>query len=248
MPVPITLDFVLRQGAFTLTVEERIDAQVVALFGPSGCGKTSVLESIAGLRSPDRGVIRIGSRTLYDGAGGVDVPAHERNLGYVPQDLALFPHMSVRQNMRYGARASRDQEAGGPWEQILSLLELRPLLERGVGDLSGGERQRVAIGRALMASPLLLLLDEPLTALDGGLRARVLPYLERIKHELATPIVYVSHDAAEVAVMADWVVELERGRVVRSGPALGAQTAASLDFRRQTSEDELNDEVEDGRR
>lgn len=221
MPVPITLDITLRQGAFTLEVEERIDARVVALFGPSGSGKTSVLESIAGLRSPDRGVIRIGSRTLYDSSRGVDVPPHERNVGYVPQDLALFPHMNARRNILYGAAASREPRDGVALEQILSLLELHPLLERGVGDLSGGERQRVAIARALASSPTLLLLDEPLTALDRGLRARVLPYLERIKDELATPMVYVSHDEAEVRAMADWVVELNDGRAIRSGAELG---------------------------
>jgi molybdate transport system ATP-binding protein len=221
MPVPITLDFVLRQGAFTLEVEERIDARVVALFGPSGSGKTSVLESIAGLRSPDRGVIRIGSRTLYDSTGGVDVPPHERNVGYVPQDLVLFPHMNARRNILYGADPTRHRRDGAALEQILSLLELHPLLERGVGDLSGGERQRVAIARALASSPTLLLLDEPLTALDRGLRAMVLPYLERIKHELATPMVYVSHDEAEVRAIADWVVELDNGRAIRSGAELG---------------------------
>ncbi len=221
MPVPITLDFSLRQGDFTLEIHEQVEARVVALFGPSGSGKTSVLESIAGLRSPDRGVIRIGSRTLYDVEGGVDVPPHERNVGYVPQDLALFPHMNVTRNILYGAGSTPDVGRAAALEQILSLLELRPLLERGVSDLSGGERQRVAIARALTTSPLLLLLDEPLTALDSGLRARILPYLERIRDELATPMVYVSHDEAEVCAMADWVVELELGRATRSGPRLG---------------------------
>jgi molybdate transport system ATP-binding protein len=221
MTVSITLDFSLRQGDFALDIQEQVEARVVALFGPSGSGKTTVLESIAGLRSPERGVIRIGNRTLYDADGGVDVPPHERHIGYVPQDLALFPHMNVTRNILYGANAAHDVGSAAALEQVLSLLELWPLLERGVGDLSGGERQRVAIARALTTSPLLLLLDEPLTALDSGLRARILPYLERIRDELATPIVYVSHDEAEIRAMADWVVELELGRATRSGPWQG---------------------------
>lgn len=221
MPLPIALDFVLRQGAFTLEVREHVDARVVALFGPSGSGKTSVLEAIAGLRTPDRGVIRIGTRTLYNSEDRVDVPAHERNVGYVPQDLAIFPHMNVRRNIQYGARLKQDNGPATALDQILSLLELHPLLDRQVRDLSGGERQRVAMARALSTSPLLLVLDEPLTGLDHGLRAKVLPYLERIRDELSTPIVYVSHDPSEIRTLADWVVELDAGRVIRSGSDLG---------------------------
>ncbi len=198
----ITLDFSLRQGTFTLEIHEHIDARVVALFGPSGAGKTTVLESIAGLRTPEHGVIRIGTRTLFDSSAGVDRPAHERRVGYVPQDLALFPHMNVRRNILYGAD---------------DLVELVPILDRDVTALSGGERQRVALARALMVSPALLLLDEPLAALDRGLRERILPYLERIRDELAIPMLYVSHAEAEVRAMADWVVVLDAGRVARSG-------------------------------
>jgi molybdate transport system ATP-binding protein len=220
MPVPITLDFLLCQGDFRLEMHERVEARVVALFGPSGSGKTSVLESIAGLRSLERGEIRIGSRTLYDSGAGVDVPSHRRKVGYVPQDLTLFPHMNVKRNILYGARSDRDGGSAEGLEQILSLLELHPFLDRRVSDLSGGERQRVAMARALTTAPSVLLLDEPLTALDRGLRARVLPYLKRIRDELATPMVYVSHDEAEVRALADWVVELDGGRTIRSGPAL----------------------------
>ena len=220
MPVPVTLDFLLCQGDFRLEMHEQVEARVVALFGPSGSGKTSVLESIAGLRSLERGEIRIGSRTLYDSGAGVDVPSHRRKVGYVPQDLTLFPHMNVKRNILYGARSDRDGGSAEGLEQILSLLELHPFLDRRVSDLSGGERQRVAIARALTTEPLVLLLDEPLTALDRGLRARVLPYLKRIRDELATPMVYVSHDEAEVRALADWVVELDGGRTIRSGPAL----------------------------
>ena len=148
-------------------MRERIEARVVALFGPSGAGKTTVLESIAGLRRPRRGVIRIGTRTLFDAEAGVDVPCHRRGVGYVPQDLALFPHMNVRRNILYGAGAG----PGGGFEHVIALLELGPLLDRGIAGLSGGERQRVALARALAASPALLLLDEPLAALDAALRS-----------------------------------------------------------------------------
>ena len=213
MSTPITLDFALRQGTFTLEIHERIQARVVALFGPSGAGKTTVLESIAGLRTPEQGVIRIGTRTLFDSSAGVDLPPAERHVGYVPQDLALFPHMNVRRNVLYGA------DAGGPQlDQVVGMLELDPMLDRDVTALSGGERQRVALARALMAAPALLLLDEPLAALDRALRERILPYLERIRDELAIPMLYVSHAEAEVRAMADWVVVLDAGRVARSGP------------------------------
>jgi len=211
--IPITLDFSLRQGAFTLEIHERIEARVVALFGPSGAGKTSILESIAGLRTPQRGVIQIGTRTLFDSRAGVDVPVHDRCVGYVPQDLALFPHMNVRRNILYGTVVGEQREL----DQVIGLLELDPLLDRAVTALSGGERQRVALARALMASPALLLLDEPLSALDLGLRERVLPYLERIQDKLAIPMLYASHAEVEIRALADWVMVLDGGRVVRSG-------------------------------
>lgn len=221
MPVPITLDFVLRQGGFTLEVHEQFEARVVALFGPSGAGKTSILESIAGLRTPRRGVIRIGASTLFDSEVAVDVPANRRRVGYVPQDQALFPHLNVRRNILYGVDSGGVQAV----EPVVGLLELGPVLDRSIGVLSGGERQRVALARALMTSPAVLLLDEPLTALDSALRSRILPYLERIRDEFEIPMVYVSHDLAEVRVMADWVVVLEGGRVVQSAAKLGVAAA-----------------------
>ena len=166
-------------------------------------------------------MVRIGTRTLFDSSAGVDLPSHARRVGYVPQDLALFPHMNVRRNMLYGA----DPGGGRRLDQVVGMLELDSMLTRGVLALSGGERQRVALARALMASPELLLLDEPLAALDRGLRERILPYLERIRDELAIPMLYVSHAEAEVRAMADWVVELDAGRVTRSGGSLsGALT------------------------
>ncbi len=218
MSIPLTLDFSLRQGTFTLEIHEQIEARVVALFGPSGAGKTSVVESIAGLRTPERGVIRIDRRTLFDAGAGVDLPVHARHVGYVPQDLALFPHMNVRRNILYGATA----ECGPRLGQVVEMLELDPIQTRAVTTLSGGERQRVALARALMATPALLLLDEPLAALDRGLRERILPYLERIRDELAIPMLYVSHAESEVRAIADWVVALDEGRVVRSGAELSA--------------------------
>jgi molybdate transport system ATP-binding protein len=216
MSIPITIDLSLRQGAFTLEIHERVEARVVALFGPSGAGKTSVLESIAGLRTPRQGLIRIGTRTIFDSSAGIDLPVHDRHVGYVPQDLALFPHMNVRRNILYGA----DAEGRQPLDQVVGMLELDPMLDRDVTSLSGGERQRVALARALMASPTLLLLDEPLAALDLGLRERILPYLERIRDELETPMLYVSHAEAEVRAVADWVLVLDAGHITSSSDGL----------------------------
>lgn len=218
MSVPMTFDFTLEQGDFTLELRERFEARVVVLFGPSGAGKTSVLESIAGLRTPRRGAIRIGARTLFDSASDINLAPSHRRVGYVPQDLVLFPHLDVRRNLLYGVHRSVGHEI----DSVTRLLELGHVLDRDIAGLSGGERQRVALARALMMSPAVLLLDEPLSALDIDLRSRILPYLERIRDELAMPMVYVSHDESEVQAMADWVIVLEAGRAMRSGPELGA--------------------------
>ena len=210
----MTLEFALHQGAFSLEIREQLEARVVALFGPSGAGKTTVLESIAGLRRPDEGVIQIGADRLVDTSAGLSLPPHRRRVGYVPQDLALFPHLDVRRNILYGSIGGE----GADFEGVVALLEIDGMLSRDVGDLSGGERQRVALARALIADPAVLLLDEPLAALDRALRQRVLPYLVRIRDELSVPMIYVSHDAAEVGAIADWALVLEQGRVVRRGP------------------------------
>jgi molybdate transport system ATP-binding protein len=209
----IELDFRLEQGGFTLEVRERLTSRITALFGPSGAGKTTVLDAIAGLRRPSDGRIAIGSRALYDGAGGIDLPPHERRVGYVTQDVALFPHMDVRRNIQYGRRRGRTLDL----DPLVAMLEIAPLLERGVGRLSGGERQRVALARALMSAPDLLLLDEPLAAVDFELRRRILPYLERVRDTLGVPIVYVTHDRDELRSVAEHVIVLEQGRVARSG-------------------------------
>jgi molybdate transport system ATP-binding protein len=200
----IVLDFVLRQGGFVLEIHERLDARAVALFGPSGSGKTTVLDAIAGLRRPDEGDIVIAGHVLFSSARGIDLPPHERRVGYVPQDVALFPHMNARRNILYG----RGRGDGPPLDRVLGILEIAPLVGRGVGTLSGGERQRVALARALMSAPDLLLLDEPLAAIDVELRKRILPHLRRVRDELGVPIMYVSHDREEVDMVADAVIEM----------------------------------------
>jgi len=210
--VPIVLDFTVHQGSFTLEIHQRFEAKAVALFGPSGAGKTTVLDSIAGLRRPTIGVIKVGGHTLFNSADNLDLQPHTRGIGYVPQDVALFPHMSVRKNIFYGT----DRGASMSSDTVLRLLEISPLVDRSVAGLSGGERQRVAIARALMSGPELLLLDEPLAAVEQSLRERILPYIERVRDELRTPLIYVSHSPDEVRRIADRVITLEEGRVVDS--------------------------------
>lgn len=213
----IALDFIVAQGAFRLELCEQLAARITALFGPSGAGKTTVLDAVAGLRRPAAGSIAVGSRVLFASDRGVNLAAHQRHIGYVPQDVALFPHMNVRRNVLYGRRDGQKLAVGA----VMAMLEIEGLLDRAVAQLSGGERQRVALARALMSSPELLLLDEPLAAVDVERRRRILPYLERVRDELAVPIIYVTHDAAEVRLLADHVIVLDQGRVVRSGAPAG---------------------------
>ena len=212
----ILLDFVLEQGDFRLELHERLTGRVTALFGPSGSGKTTTLDAIAGLRTPTSGVIRIGDRTLFASDTAIDLPSHERHVGYVTQDVALFPHMHVRRNVLYGRRRGQRLEL----DVVARMLEIAPLLDRPVAGLSGGERQRVALARALMSAPELLLLDEPLAAIDLELRRRILPYLERVRDDLEVPILYVTHDRDELRQLADHVIVLEKGKVVSSGAGL----------------------------
>jgi len=205
----ILLDFTLHQGTFTLEIHERLNARVTALFGPSGSGKTTILDAIAGLRRPDGGSIAIDSRVLFDPAAGINLPPHRRHVGYVAQDVALFPHMTVKQNVLYGRRDGQKLALN----TVAPMLEIADLLDRRVPQLSGGERQRVAVARALMSAPQVLLFDEPLAAVDVERRRRIWPYLERVRDDLGVPIVYVTHDPVEVDRLADRVVQIENGRV-----------------------------------
>ena len=209
----IDLQFRLEQGDFVLEVHERLNGRVTALFGPSGAGKTTVLDAIAGLRRPRTGSISLNGRPLFRSAPALDVPPHQRHVGYVPQDISLFPHLNVRRNVLYGRRHGQKLSL----DTVASMLEVGGLLDRGVAMLSGGERQRVALARALMSAPEVLLLDEPLTAVDLELRRRILPYLERVRDDLGVPILYVTHDRDEVRRLADRVIILERGTVVSAG-------------------------------
>ena len=205
----IALDIELVQGSFVLSAAFEIDSRATALFGPSGGGKTTILDAIAGLRTPRRGTIAIDDRVLFSSADRINLPPHHRRVGYVPQDVALFPHMNVRRNLLYGRHPGMSPEL----ERVVSMLEIDRLLERHVTELSGGERQRVALGRALMSGPSILLLDEPLAAVDVPLRRRIIPYLQRVRDEVRVPIVYVSHDRAEVEELADVVVHVEAGKI-----------------------------------
>jgi len=206
----IDLDIELAQGSFVLAARVRLDARAAALFGPSGAGKTTILDAIAGLRTPRRGSITIDGRVLFSAERRVNLPPHHRRVGYVPQDVALFPHMDVRRNLLYGRHPGISPDL----DRVVGMLEIAALLDRRVTDLSGGERQRVALGRALMSGPSVLLLDEPLAAVDVPLRRRILPYLQRVRDELVVPIIYVSHDRDEVEALADVVVMVDGGQVI----------------------------------
>ncbi len=204
-----------RFGAFTLDASFSAPAGVTVLFGRSGSGKTSVVNAVAGLLRPDAGRIAVDGRLVLDTAQGLDVPVHRRGIGYVFQEARLFPHMTVAQNLRYGGWVRRRRVDPGA---VVEMLGIGPLLERRPAALSGGERQRVAIGRALLAEPKALLMDEPLAALDEARKADILPYIERLR-DAAMPILYVTHSVTEMARLATTVVVLEGGRVLRAGPA-----------------------------
>ena len=193
--------------------------RVTGLFGASGAGKTSLVNMIAGLLRPDRGTISIDSETLDDTAARVHVPAHRRRIGYVFQDARLFPHLDVRQNLDYGRRMNRLADDPVQRARVTDLLDVGELLDRRPGQLSGGERQRVALGRALLAQPRLLLLDEPLGSLDEERKVEILPYLVRLRDEASVPMVYVSHNAREMRQLATSIVMLSRGRVIAFGGA-----------------------------
>lgn len=205
-----------RQGDFTLDIAFRTDSRATALFGPSGSGKTTALNAIAGLLRPERGRIVFDGRIMLDTDGDVFVPPYRRRMGYVFQDGRLFPHLTVRQNLLFGrffaGRRAARRDPAITLDRVVGLLGIEHILARRPVNLSGGERQRVAIGRALLSEPCMLLMDEPLAALDGARKAEILSVLERLRDVARVPILYVSHDVAEVSRIANNVIVLENGR------------------------------------
>jgi molybdate transport system ATP-binding protein len=215
--IVLEVDVEKKLGAFTVATRFQASAGVTALFGPSGAGKTTVVNMIAGLLTPDAGSITLDKTVLFDAAAGTAVPPYRRNIGYVFQEGRLFPHLSVRQNLDYGRRMSGRSRDTDEFARIVALLDIGHLLDRRPRLLSGGERQRVAIGRALLIRPQLLLLDEPLASLDAGHTREILPHLIRLRDESKVPMVYVSHSASELCQIATKVVRLEAGRVIAIG-------------------------------
>jgi molybdate transport system ATP-binding protein len=226
--VRLEVDIGLRLGAFSLEARFASDAPVTALFGRSGSGKTTVLNAIAGLLKPDRGRIAVGETVFFDG-DGAGMPVQQRRVGYVFQEGRLLPHLSVRQNLLYGRFFTPQGERYAGFDRIVQLLDLEHLLARRPHGLSGGEKQRVAIGRALLASPRVLLMDEPLASLDTPRKTEILYYVERLRDEVRVPIVYVSHAIDEVVRLADTVVLISEGRVAGAGPV--AEMAGRLELR-----------------
>ncbi|MEW5422264.1 molybdenum ABC transporter ATP-binding protein [Amorphus sp. 3PC139-8] len=213
-------------GGFGLNVAFTAPASgVTALYGPSGSGKTTVLRAVAGL-SRLSGRVAVGDEIWQDDATGRFLKPHRRAVGYVFQEASLFPHLSVRGNLGYGRRRAGERPSGADFDEVVDLLGIAPLVERATARLSGGERQRVAVGRALLTKPKILLMDEPLAALDRASKAEILPYLERLNRERNIPIVYVSHDVAEVARLADRVIAISAGRIGLQG---GVEVFESFD-------------------
>jgi molybdate transport system ATP-binding protein len=209
-----------RLGDFTLDVEFRApDGGITALFGPSGSGKTSILRALAGLLRPDHGRIALNGGLVQDSDANLFVPPERRRVGLMFQDGRLFPHMSVEDNLKFGWRRAENRASPAEIAHLLALLGLEPLLRRSPHHLSGGEKSRVALGRALLSSPRILLLDEPLASLDASRREDILPWLERLRDITRMPMIYVSHAVEEVARLADHVVLLRQGRVVAQGSA-----------------------------
>ncbi len=225
-----------RAGDFTLEVDFESHGRLTAIFGASGSGKTTLVNAIAGLVRPERARIAVGDALLADTAKGVFQPPHRRRIGYVFQDARLLPHLSVESNLSYGTWFTPAAHRYANRDQIIALLGLGSLLKRKPSSLSGGEKQRVAIGRALLASPRLLLMDEPLASLDAARKAEIIPYIERLRDEVRTPIVYVSHSVAEVTRLATDILVLAQGRRAAFGPA--AEIAQRLDLVPDAERDE----------
>jgi molybdate transport system ATP-binding protein len=213
----LSVDVEKRLGEFQIAAKFEAAGGATALFGPSGAGKTSLVSMIGGLLAPDRGRISLDGNVLFDSAARIDVPAHRRRIGTVFQEGRLFPHMTVAHNLDYGRWMSRLAADPAERERIVSLLDIGALLQRRPGHLSGGERQRVAIGRALLMRPRLLLLDEPLASLDRARKLEILPYLARLRDDAKVPMIYVSHQAGEISRLCSQVVRIEDGRVAAAG-------------------------------
>lgn len=201
-------------------------AKVTAVFGKSGCGKTTLVNMIAGLVKPDEGLIQINDLVLFDSQNRVNLPPEKRKIGYVFQDGRLFPHMTVRKNLLYGARSDVQSVTG--LKDVVRLLDIDPLLNRKPARLSGGEKQRVAIGRALLSNPRLLLMDEPLAALDSDRKAEIMPFIERLRDELGIPTIYVSHAMEEIIRLADLMVIMDAGKVAAVGSVEALSTNLDL--------------------
>ena len=218
-PASLIVRVSLKLGSFDLDVDFQTTTRVTGVFGASGAGKTSLLEAIAGLRRRATGLIRLDDEVWLDSEGGICLRPEHRHIGYVPQEGLLFPHKNVRENLLAGsARASRDGRAPGKTlKDVCDLLELTPLLQRGVATLSGGEVKRVALGRAILSGPRLMLLDEPLASVDIPLRRRVLPFLRRVRDEFRIPMILVSHDPTEVQALCDDLIALRDGAVIARG-------------------------------
>jgi molybdate transport system ATP-binding protein len=199
---------------FTLQVSSEISARVTGLIGPSGAGKTTLLDVMAGIRKANGGRIMLNETVLLDTAHNISVPARDRHIGYVPQDLSLFQHLSVQNNLLYGQKPETDANQRFSFAHVAEVLGIGNLVERSVAQLSGGEKQRVALARALLSSPRLLLLDEPLSSLDAKLKAQIIDYLKRVRDEFGVPMIFVSHSADEISALCEKVITLENGRIV----------------------------------
>ena len=213
----LSFDAEKKFSEFAVAAKFETGAGATALFGPSGAGKTTIVNMIAGLVSPDRGRIEIDGTLLFDSMTKLSVPPHQRRIGYVFQDGRLFPHLSVAQNLDYGRWMRGLPRDDAARERVIAMLGIGHLLKRRTGALSGGERQRIAMGRALLTRPRLLLLDEPLASLDAARKTEILPYLERLRDEAGIPMVYVSHQPGEIRRIATRVVRIDAGRVVGTG-------------------------------
>lgn len=212
---------------FTLKLDVEMEGEIIAIFGPSGSGKTSVLDLIAGLRKPQSAWIQINGTVLTDTGAGRSLPPRARGIGYVPQDGALFPHLSVRANLAYGSKRAAHSPAFS-LEHVAEVLEISHLLHGGVGMISGGEKQRVALARALLSQPRLLLLDEPLASLDETLKTKSFALLRRVHTEFSIPMLYVSHSAEEITAICDNVMVLRHGQMIRCGAPEEIFTARSV--------------------